>query len=231
MPSRSRTVAWVFVALALVSVSAFSVVTALNSPPRTFFARVAGDTTLSTFNADDPQGRETTLTVSRSGGELNWSLIQFNLNGQLRPGDLIKEARVQFHVVSASGADFPATIVTGRLLTSWSENTASFETKPLMAFDTRTATLVRELPEPGAGIWIDVSKQLMRWHSYGGPSNFGTVLQIASDVDDATLSFASKENAQYTGPRMQVQYSPGPPSLYGYVLESGILEAAAARFD
>lgn len=232
MVRKTRSLAWLLIALALASVSAFTVVTALNSEPRTFFVTVGADTTLSTFYADQPQGRSETLWVSNADGQLNWTLIQFNLNGMLRPGDLIKQARVQFHVVTASGTDFPATIVTGRLLTGWSENSASFKTKPLMAFDTRTATLIKELPAPGAGIWIDVSKQLMRWHSYGGPSNFGTVLQFASDVDDASLGFASKENPdQGLQPRMQVQYTPGPPSLYGYVVESGILEVAAARYD
>ena len=236
--TRVRPAIWIAVVASLVSVSALSVVTALNSEPKVFFVRASGDTTLSTFFADEPMGRDDTLWLTAADGELNWSLVSFNLAGQLRPGDLIREARVQFHVVTSQGTAFPATIVTGRLLKSFSEASTTWDTKPLMGFDTRTATIVKAPPEPGAGIWIDVSKQLHRWHSYGGPSNFGTVLQLITDsalqlngTAGASLGLASRENVDYQMPRIQISYAPGPPSLYGYLVESGIADLAMARFE
>lgn len=221
-----------FVALSLVSVSALSVVAGLNSQPVVFSVQASADTTLSTFYADEPQGSSDTLWVSNANGQLNWTLLLFNVAGKMRPGDLVTDARVQLFVAAASGSGFPGTIVTGRLLTAWSEQTATFETKPLMAFDTRTATLVREMPQPGDAIWIDVTKQLNRWHIFGGPSSFGTVLMVSNDVVDMTVGFSSREDRGPDSgvPRIQVKYTPGPKSLYGYGVhvDLGLVELAAA---
>jgi len=216
--------------------SAFTVVTALNSQPVVFSVQASADTFLSTYYADEPQGSGNTLWVTNQDGQLNWTLLLFNVAGKMRPGDLVTEARVQLTVVAASGSGFPATIVTGRLLTSWNEQTATFETKPLMAFDTRTATLVKNPPAFGDTIWIDITKQLNRWHIFGGPSNFGTVMQISNDVNDVSIGFGSREDRtqETVVPRIQVKYTPGPKSLYGYGvdLNLGLVElAAAVRFD
>jgi len=226
-----RPAIWVTVVVGLVSVSAFSLVTALNSEPQVFSVVANADTFVSTFEPDVAQGKDHTMWITRADGQLNWSLISFNLGGRMRPGDLVSESRIQLFLVATEGTSYPATIVTGRLLAPFSETTTTFDVKTPMGFDTRTATVVKGDRPAGDAVWIDVSKQLNRWHSYGGPSNFGTVMQLASDVNDASIGLASRENTQYDPPRIQVKYNPGPQSLYGYLVETGVDQIVAARFD
>ena len=232
MGAKLRSSVWILVALGLVGISALSVVTALNSEPRSISANVYGDTYISTYDPLAAHGSEGKLMVTRANNQANWTLILFNLVGMLRPGDLVVDGRVRLATESASPTGWPATLVTGRLLTNWDENKVTFKTKPLITYDIRTATFVDKRPDYNKPIWIDVTKQLSRWHTYGGPSNFGTVISFASDADGVSLAFGSKESTNgLKTPELQVKYKPGNQSIYGYGVLPEMIEAATIRVE
>ncbi len=209
---------WILVSAGLLAVSAFSIVNALNSQPRTFNAAASADTYLSSYAPTTSYGTSTVLWVSINKAYVNWTLIQFSLTGRLRPGDLVVGATMKLTVSAASSSGWPASLMTARIKTAWNESTAMFATLPALSFDTNTSTSIgaNGVPYPGATVAIDVSKQLKRWQSYGGPSNFGTLLFFGPDAASVGIGFASRENAQLGQPVLQVTFQPGPPSLYGY---------------
>lgn len=214
-----RASAWILVAVSLAAVSLVNFAGALNSTPRTFVAADSGDTFLSSLAPSSPHGTASVLWVS-GGRYVNWTLVQFDLSGRLRPGDLVVRARIGLVVSDAKAASFPLVLTTGRALTAWAENKTTFRTAPLFSFDTSTATSVgsnQGVPR-GTTVWIDVSKQLKRWHSYGGPSNFGTVIMMGPNEAGATVGFASRENMELGKPVLEVTFQPGPRSVYPYLL-------------
>ncbi|OGS47700.1 MAG: hypothetical protein A3K66_03000 [Euryarchaeota archaeon RBG_16_67_27] len=207
-----------------------STATSLNSETRTFTVEGYADAFISTYTSE-PQGTQPLLYVTRDNGQVNWSLLLFNIVGRLKPGDLVAEARIRLATGAASETGWPAVLVTGRILTSWDESKVTLKTKPLITYDTRTMTYIEKRPDVEKPIWVDVTKQLHRWHSYGGPSNFGTVLSFASDNDDVSIAFASRENLQYKGPQLQVFFKPGIKSIYGYAIDANALVEQIAKFE
>jgi hypothetical protein len=201
------------------------------SSPRTFNATDSGDTYLSSFAPASNGGTATVVWVSSSGGFQNWTLIQFDMSGKLRPGDLVVGARMRLTISDSFAERWPVVITTGRILTMWQENDTTFGTAPLFAFDTSTATAVglTGAPSRGAIVSIDVTKQLHRWHSYGGPSNFGTVINIGPESPSGAIGFASRENPQLDKPLLEVTFQPGPKTPYGYSLGFASIVAAASR--
>lgn len=229
---RKRSSSWALVAVSLAAVSLFGAVGAMNSEPRSFNAAASGDTYLSSYAPTTPQGTSTTLWVS-SGTNVNWTLIAFDISGRLRPGDLVVGARIGL-TVSEVIAPIPSAVLrTGRTLTAWQENTTTFDTAPLFAFDVSTSTSAGAAQglSRGSTVWIDVTKQLSRWHSYGRSSNFGTVIMMGPGSGSGAIGFASRDNAQLTKPVLAVSFLPGPRSVYPYAVEPGAAAIAVARTD
>ena len=229
---RKHTLAWILVAVSLVAVSLFGVVGAFNSTPRTFTAGASGDTYISSYAPLTTHGTAPVLWVSRDGYQ-NWTLLAFNIAGKLRPGDLVVQARMKLTVSDEKAAKLPVMLTTGRALTNWQENSTTFASPPLFAFDTGTTTAVGTTQKVARGdaVWIDVTKQVHRWHSYGGPSNFGTVIMMGPGNPNAALGFASRDNAQLNKPLLEVTFQPGPRAVYGYALGPATTGIAVARID
>jgi len=227
----NQSLAWVLVAVTLVTVSVMGAVTALQSPPLKFTASASGDTYLSSYAPETPDGTATVLWVSNGGGFINWTLIQFNILGKLRPTDLVMQATMKLTVSDASAPTWPVVLTTGRTLKAWGENSTTFSSAPKLAFDTSTSTVIGTdgAPSPGDTLTIDVSKQLRRWQSYGGPSNFGTVLLFGPDIGEAAIGLASRENPQLGHPVLEVTFRPGPRTIYGDALDP--FEIALARTE
>lgn len=228
---RGRFLAWITVGASFTTVLALGAVMGLNSAPRTFDATASGDTYLSSFAPASNHGTATILWVSSDGDFQNWTLIKFDISGLLRPGDLVVNAKMRLTVGDSNEARWPVVITTGRTLTAWQENGTTFSTAPLFAFDTSTATAVglSGAPSRGTIVWIDVTKQLHRWHSYGGPSNFGTVIKIGPDAGAGSIGFASRENPELNKPVLAVAFAPGPRTPYGYDVGSASIAAVVAR--
>jgi len=225
----NRSLAWIFVAVSATMVFAISVVPALQLSSRTFNASASGDTYLSSYAPSSTYGTAPVLRVSHAGGDENWTLIQFDITGKLRPGDLVVQARMRLTVSDANAPRWPVVVTTGRTLTVWQENATTFETTPLFSFDTSTATVVGTAGAPSRGttVWIDLTKQMRRWHSYAGPSNFGTVLIMGPTGANGAIGFASRDNVNLEKPLIEVTFQPGPRSQYGYAL--GFVGVAMAR--
>jgi len=223
--------AWIFVAVSVATVFAISVVPALNVASRTFDAQASGDTYLSSYAPSSPYGTAPVLRVSREGGNENWTLIQFDIVGRLRPGDVVVKATMRLTVSDANAPNWPVVVTTGRSLTAWQENVTTFATAPLFSFDTSTATVIGTggTPSRGTIVSIDVTKQLRRWHSYAGPSNFGTVLKMGPTVGNGAMGFVSRDNTDLQKPLIEVTFQPGPRTPYGYALEFGLFTVATAR--
>jgi len=229
----NRSWAWVLVVTSLVAVSVMGVVTALNSPPRTFSAGASGDTYVSSDAPTATHGTSTVIWVSRDAAGEDRILIQFNIFGRLRPGDLVVQATMRLTVSDASAASWPVLSLTGRTLSLWQENLTTFSTAPIVSFDTQTSALIgaERAPTPGTAVMIDVTKQMRRWHSYGGPSNFGTVVLMGPDVVNGAIGFASRDNAQFNKPVIDVTFQPSPRTIYGYVIGPGEVQLALPRFE
>ncbi len=202
-----------------------------NSTSRTFDATASGDTYLSGFAPANNYGAAKIIWVSSSGGFENWTLIKFDISGRLRPGDLVVNAKMHLTIVDSNAASWPVVMTTGRILTGWQESDTTFSTAPLFSFDTSTATAVgvSGAPSPGAIVSIDVTKQLHRWQSYGGPSSFGTLIKIGAEAARASIGFASRENSESGTPTLEVTFQPGPRTPYGYSVSLGSSPVAAAR--
>jgi len=89
----------------------------------------------------------------------------------------------------------------------------------MLVFDTSTTVVFSQPPGVGSQVSVDVTKQIHRWHSYGGPSNYGTVLVMDPAVSNAGVGFASRESTSATGPILEVSYKPNPHGIYGYAIE------------
>ena len=222
--------AWILVAASVATVFAIGVVPALQSTSKTFNAPASGDTYLSSYASSSTYGTAPVLWVSRGGGHENWTLIQFDIAGKLRPGDLVVQARMRLAVSDANAPSWPVVVTTGRSLTAWQENATTFGTAPHLSVDTSTESVVGTggTPSRGTTVWIDVTKQLRRWHSYAGPSNFGTVLMMGPTVVNGAVGFASRDNVNLEKPLIEVTFQPGPRT-YGYALEFGFVAVATAR--
>jgi len=207
------------------------VVPALQLTSRTFNAPASGDTYLSSYAPSSTYGNAPVLQVSHVGGNENWTLIQFDIAGKLRPGDRVVQARMRLTVSDANAPSWPVVVTTGRTLTTWQENATTFETAPLFSFDTSTSTVVGAAGTPSRGttVWIDLTKQMRRWHSYAGPSNFGTALMMGPTVASGAIGFASRDNVNLEKPLIEVTFQPGPRTPYGYALEFGFATVARAR--
>jgi hypothetical protein len=214
------------VAVSLIAASAFTVVTALNPQPNVFFANASADTYISTLSRDQPQGGSDTLWISSVDQQESWTIISFNFGGKLRQDMMVSDARIQLTTLSMDGT-FPTTIIAGRVLETWSEATATWDNAPEFGFDTRTATIVKDPRLTGEALWIDVTRILNRWHLFGGPSTFSVVLNISTDVDGASLAFASLQNQDFRGPRIQVKYLP-IPVVYSVDLSLELIEKVVA---
>ncbi len=219
---------FLLVAVSLVSISILSVVGALNSQPQVFFASATADTYISSSSPSKPFGASQVLWVSDSPGGSNWTFIRFGLSGKLRPGDLVLQATITLTFAAATAPKWPVSVLSGRTISNWSEST-TFGDRTMVGFDTATsASTGPTAPVPGTTLAIDVSKQLHRWQSYGGPSNFGTAI-LPFHGENAALGFASRENLQLPPPVLEVHYQPGPKSIYGYGVSPAL--APLARFD
>lgn len=226
-------VVWLLVALSLFSLALYSVVASFNSPPQTFDSAAVADTYLSSYFAGGAFGGSTALVVSDGQGYANWTLVLFGIAGRLRPSDRVVEAHIELVVIQSSQAGWPSDLATGRTLTPWNESTVSFAAKPIFAFDTSTLTSLSKNPGSGTVVTIDVTKQLSRWHSYEGPSNFGTVLKWSQNAGAVSLAFASRENTASAGPKLVVKFMPGPTTIYGYGVgvDHGTVSAAYSRVE
>src|SRR5439155_9342635 len=224
----NRLLAWIAVGASLTTALTLGAVMGFNSPPRTFNVTASGDTYLSSFAPATNFGAANTLWVSSSGGLENWTLIKFDITGRLRLGDVVVSAKMRLTIVDSNAASWPVVLTTGRILTGWQESDTTFSTAPLFSFDTSTATAVgvSGAPSPGAIVSIDVTKQLHRWQSYGGPSNFGTLIKIGPDAAVASIGFASRENSDFGKPLLEVTFQPGPRTPYGYSV--GLASSSAA---
>lgn len=229
---KNHTLAWILVVVSLLAVSLLSAVGAFNSKPTTFIAAASGDTYLSSYAPSASHGTAPVLWASHDRYE-NETLLAFDISGKLRPGDLVVQARIRLTISDVAATRFPISLTTGRTLTNWQENTTTFNTAPLLAFDTSTSTALgtTQSVSRGDAVWIDVTRQLHRWHSYGGPSNFGTVLMMGSGSGDAALGFASRENTQLNQPVLEVTFQPGPRNIYSYTLGLPTAGVAATRPD
>jgi len=227
----NRLLPWIAVGASLTTALALGAVMGFNSPARTFDATASGDTYLSSFVPATNYGGAKMLWVSSGGGFENWTLIKFDISGRLRPGDLVVNAKMRLTVVDSNAARWPVVITTGRTLTGWQESDTTFSTAPLFSFDTSTATAVgvSGAPSPGTIVSVDVTKQLHRWQSYGGPSNFGTLIKIGPDVARGSIGFASRENSDFGSPMLEVTFQPGPRTPYGYSVGLASFSVAAVR--
>jgi len=227
----NRFLAWISVGASLTTALTLGVVMGFSSASRTFDAPASGDTYLSSFAPENNYGTGKVIWVSSNGGFQNWTLIKFDISGRLRPGDVVVNARMHWTIINSNAASWPVVITTGRTLTDWQENDTTFRTAPLFSFDTSTATAVgiSGAPSPGAIVSIDITKQMHRWHSYGGPSNFGTLIKIGPDAARASIGFASRENSDFGKPMLEVTFQPGPGTQYGYRVGVASITVAAAR--
>ncbi len=225
--------AWIAVGASLSTALTLGAVMGFNSPPRTFNAIASGDTYLSGFAPATNYGGAKINWVLSGGGFENWTLIKFDISGQLRPGDLVVNAKMRLTIVDSNAASWPVVMITGRILTGWQESDTTFSTAPTFSFDASTATAVgiSGAPSPGAIVSIDVTKQLHRWQSYGGPSNFGTLIKIRADAALASIGFASRENSEFGKPMLEVSFQPGPRTPYGYSVGFTAIIASALRND
>lgn len=215
-----KPILWVLVSLALVCVSATAAVTAFNSTPVTFRVPASADTYLSASAPSQSFGSAATLWVSQSSsGGAKWSLLRFDLFGKLRPGDLVVNAKILLTTAAVQGDSWPAALRSGRATTGWSESNATWANAPMLVFDTSTTVVFSQPPGVGSQVSVDVTKQIHRWHSYGGPSNYGTVLVMDPAVSNAGVGFASRESTSATGPILEVSYKPNPHGIYGYAIE------------
>ncbi len=218
-----KSVFWAILATGLVSASVFAAVQALNSSPITFQVLASADTYVCSDCPTGPHGAAPVLWVTNAPpSAVSWSLVAFNLFGKLKPGDLVVDAKITLTVTSVQGRSWPASIRTGRILTNWSETSTTWTTKPMVVFDTSTTTILQS-PNAGERVQFDVTKQLSRWHSYGGPSNYGTALMMWENVTDAGVGFASRENPTQGPPTLTLTYQPGPSSIYSYAATRGDL--------
>ena len=215
-----KPILWVLASSVLVFVSVAAAVAAFNSQPVTFRVSASADTYLSASAPTEPQGSSATLWVAQSGSDgPKWTLLGFNLFGKLQPGDLIVDAKILLTTAAVQGDSWPAAVRSGRVLTSYSEANATWATAPMVVFDTSTTVVFSQPPGVGTQVSVDATKQLQRWHSYGGPSNYGTVLVMDPAVANAGVGFASRENADLAGPVLVVSYKPSPHGIYGYAIE------------
>lgn len=212
-------VAWIIVALSLVTVTAFATFVASDPTSTTFRFGASGDTMVSTASPATAYGGAAVFWVSKSGNAENWGLISFDASSKLQLTDVVVSARLKLIVNSSSG-NFPATMLTGRLLSGFNEATVTYNTKPSATFDAATATLFDKQPGPGKAIFVDVTSQVNAWHKSGQTVPFGVELKMSSATANAAVAFASRENPSLEGPVLQIFTLP-PGQVYGYVISLG----------
>lgn len=217
MAFRSYKVAWAMVALSLITVSGFALLSS-SGDSTTFKVSVFADTYVSTANPTAAYGADTVIWVSKGGTAENWGLVSFSAASRLSADAVVVRARVKLLVDQSSGT-FPAQTITGRLLADFTEASVTYNTAPAAAFDASTTSLFDKRPMPGFTVFIDVTKQLMAWRNSGQRTNFGLVLTMAAATVNAGIAFASRENPNLEGPVLQVFTV--APGLYGYSIPHG----------
>jgi len=209
---RSYKVAWVIVALSLITVSGYALLSS-SGDPTTFKVSAAGDAYVSTANPTAAYGKDADVWVSKVGSVENWGYLSFDVASKLPPGVVVVRARIKLLVDQSYGA-FPVQTVTGRLLADFNESTLTYNTAPAAAFDTSTKTLFDRRPMLGFTVFVDVTKQLQAWLSSGQRTLLGLVLTMDPATANAGIAFASRENTNLEGPVLQVFTL--PPGQYGY---------------
>jgi len=217
MPFKSYKVAWVMVAVSLITVSGFALLTS-SGDPTTFKVSSVGDTYVSTANPTAAYGKDTDVWVSKVGSVENWGYLSFDIASKLPAGVVIVKARIKLLVDQSYGA-FPAQTVMGRLLADFSEATVTYNTAPAASFDVSTKTVFDKRPMLGFTVFVDVTKQLMTWRDSGQRTLFGLVLTMDPATANAGIAFASRENTNLEGPVLQVFTL--PPGQYGYSISPG----------
>jgi len=217
MASKSHKIAWVMVAVSLITVSAFALLPS-SGDPTTFKTSVFGDTYVSTANPTAMYGRDTSFWVSKVGPVENWGLLSFDVASSLPASVVIVRARIKMLVTQSYGT-FPATLVAGRLLADFSEATVTYNTAPAAAFDVSSNTVFTKGPMNGFTAFVDVTQQLRAWRDSGQKTLFGLVLTMDRATANAGIAFASRESTSLDGPILQVFTL--PPGQYGYRIPLG----------
>ncbi len=198
--------------------AATAAVQAVRQEPLAIQVSASADSYVSSVSPATSFGSAPVLSVARpTASSENWTLITFDLFGKLRPGDRVLEAKMTLVVTGTTGSGWPGSILTARTLNAWSEANTTWNNRSSLAFDTSVNLTFFVSPQVGQPITIDVTKQVARWHSYGGPSNYGTAILMAGGTAPVGVTFASREDPSGNGPVLQVKYSPSPRTVYGYV--------------
>lgn len=213
-------IAWVIVAVCLVTVSAFAMFATSDPNATTLRDGAIADTSVSSTSPYTNYGSATMIMVSKTSSGENLGLVAFDPNSVLEAGDIIVSARVKLLVVSSTGT-FPAVMNTARLLADFGEMTTTYSTKPAAASDLISTFSFDKRPGPGKTVMIDVTAQLMAWISSGQKTYFGLQLSMDSATANAGVAFASRENTVYEGPVLQIFTLPPGQTPYGYVVWLG----------
>ena len=227
MPSR-KAILWILVAVALVGASLAAVFITLIPRPTTIEVARYADTYISSTSPTRAHGLEPLLWLSRvSTGEENWTLITFDTEGRLRPGDLVLSAAVHLRVAVNGSGTWPATVKGVLVTAAWTEQNATWENAPAMALDDNVTTALHEAPRFFDDVAVDVTGEFTQWLDSGRLPNFSAGLAFGSAVENASVAFASQENGTLPGPVLTVTFQTAPPGLYGYAL--GAVAATTAR--